>query len=343
MSEQKTLNLYPIDYPFETLFQRSSTKPPKLILNPEFQRKYKWDKDGNERASKFIESCLMRIPLPACYFAENDKGFHEVIDGVQRITTIKNFFNDEFRLEGLSILKDLEGKSFSELGDLKNELENTTIRCIVLRKENPKELIQEIFARLNQGAVELTPQEIRHAIYPGSLDNLLIELGDINFIKNFGKGEAGVKIKDGRESEEMILRFFAFQTDLSDYDDKLSKYLDKFSRINQNLDPENIENLKSIFNNTLEKCMIVFDGNPFIDLTKMKAKQSLVYYDLLMWSLKDFSLEYLNENKQSIKALFEELCNDISFTKTLSGGLQQKSSINKRRTIWTEKLSTLNG
>jgi len=343
MSEQKTLNLYPIDYPFETLFQRSSTKPPKLILNPEFQRKYKWDKDGNERASKFIESCLMRIPLPACYFAENDKGFHEVIDGVQRITTIKNFFNDEFRLEGLSILKDLEGKSFSELGDLKNELENTTIRCIVLRKENPKELIQEIFARLNQGAVELTPQEIRHAIYPGSLDNLLIELGDINFIKNFGKGEAGVKVKDGRESEEMILRFFAFQTDLSDYDDKLSKYLDKFSRINQNLDPENIENLKSIFNNTLEKCMIVFDGNPFIDLTKMKAKQSLVYYDLLMWSLKDFSLEYLNENKQSIKALFEELCNDISFTKTLSGGLQQKSSINKRRTIWTEKLSTLNG
>nr|WP_315258406.1 DUF262 domain-containing protein [uncultured Flavobacterium sp.] len=343
MSEQKTLNLYPIDYPFETLFQRSSSKPPKLILNPEFQRKYKWDKDGNERASKFIESCLMRIPLPACYFAENDKGFHEVIDGVQRITTIKNFFNDEFRLEGLSILKDLEGKSFSELGDLKNELENTTIRCIVLRKENPKELIQEIFARLNQGAVELTPQEIRHAIYPGSLDNLLIELGDIDFIKNFGKGEAGLKVKDGRESEEMILRFFAFQTDLSDYDDKLSKYLDKFSRINQNLDSENIENLKSLFNNTLEKCMIVFDGNPFIDLTKMKAKQSLVYYDLLMWSLKDYPLEYLNENKPSIKALFEDLCNDISFTKTLSGGLQQKSSINKRRTIWTEKLSTLNG
>lgn len=343
MSEQKTLNLYPIDYPFETLFQRSSSKPPKLILNPEFQRKYKWDKDGNERASKFIESCLMRIPLPACYFAENDKGFHEVIDGVQRITTIKNFFNDEFRLEGLSILKDLEGKSFSELGDLKNELENTTIRCIVLRKENPKELIQEIFARLNQGAVELTPQEIRHAIYPGSLDNLLIELGDIDFIKNFGKGEAGLKVKDGRESEEMILRFFAFQTDLSDYDDKLSKYLDKFSRINQNLDPENIEILKNLFNSTLEKCMIVFDGNPFIDLTKIKAKQSLVYYDLLMWSLKDHSLEYLNENKPSIKALFEELCNDISFTKTLSGGLQQKSSINKRRTIWTEKLSTLNG
>lgn len=343
MSEQKTLNLYPIDYPFETLFQRSISKPPKLILNPEFQRKYKWDKDGNERASKFIESCLMRIPLPACYFAENDKGFHEVIDGVQRITTIKNFFNDEFKLEGLTILKDLEGKFFSELGELKNELENTTIRCIVLRKENPKELIQEIFARLNQGAVELTSQEIRHAIYPGALDNLLIELGELQFIKNFGKGEAGVKIRDGRENEEMILRFFALQTNLSDYEDKLSKYLDKYCQINQNLDPENIEQLKSLFTNTLEKCMIVFDGNPFIDLTKSKAKQSLVHYDLLMWSLKDYSLDFLKEKKLQIQKLFQELCNDINFTKTLSGGLQQKTSINKRRAIWIEKLSTLNG
>lgn len=86
----KILNLYPIDYPFETLIQRANANPPKLLLNPDFQRKYKWDKDGNERASKFIESCLMRIPLPACYFAENERGNHDVIDGVQRITTIKN-------------------------------------------------------------------------------------------------------------------------------------------------------------------------------------------------------------------------------------------------------------
>lgn len=343
MSEQKTLNLYPLDYPFETLFQRATSTPPKLILNPEFQRKYKWDKDGNERGSRFIESCLMRIPLPACYFAENEKGNHEVIDGVQRITTIKNFFNDEFKLEGLTVLKELEGKSFSELGDLKNELENTTIRCIVLRKENPKELVQEIFARLNQGAVELTPQEIRHAIYPGTLDSLLNELGQINFIKNFGKGEAGVKEKDGRENEEMILRFFAFQTNLKDYEDKLSKYLDKYIRENQELTPEDVKLHRELFNSTLEKCMVVFDNNPFIDLTKAKPKQSLVYYDLLMWSFKDYDLEYLTVNKVEIQDLFRQLCNDGKFTKTLSGGLQQKSSILKRRTVWNEKLSTLNG
>ena len=79
-SENKVLNLYPIDYPFETLVNRA--KKGKLKLNPDFQRKYKWDKDGFERSSKFIESCLMRIPLPACYFAEDENKEHLVIDGV---------------------------------------------------------------------------------------------------------------------------------------------------------------------------------------------------------------------------------------------------------------------
>jgi len=72
-AKTQTLSLYPIDYPFETLVSRVESDPPKLILNPEFQRKYKWDKDGHERGSRFIESCLMRIPIPACYFAENLK------------------------------------------------------------------------------------------------------------------------------------------------------------------------------------------------------------------------------------------------------------------------------
>jgi len=343
MADSKVLNLYPIDYPFETLVQRANASPPKLILNPDFQRKYKWDKDGNERASKFIESCLMRIPLPACYFAENEKGNHDVIDGVQRITTIKKFFNNEFKLEGLSVFKELEGKSFSELGDYKNELESTTIRCVILRKENPKELVKEIFARLNQGAVQLSSQEIRHALYPGKFNDLLIELSKHPFIEAFGKGEAGLKEKDSREQEEMVLRFFALQSDLSDYEDKLSKYLDKYIEINQNPEDEKINALRDDFNKTLSKCLAVFDDNPFVDTTKQKQRQSLVYYDLLMWSFRNLSEEFLVEKKASIVEKFKELCNDVNFTKTLSGGLQQKGSILRRRSLWNEKLSTING
>ena len=184
--DYKTLNLYPIDYPFETLNSRITANPPKLILDPEFQRKYKWDKGGWERSSKFIESCLMRIPLPSCYFADDEDGRHLVIDGVQRLTTIVRFLNDEFALEGLNAFKELEGKKFSEIGAYQSELESTTIRCIVLRKENPKRLIREIFSRLNQGAVKLSDQEIRHAMYAGDFDNLLSELAILEPIRKFG-------------------------------------------------------------------------------------------------------------------------------------------------------------
>lgn len=343
MTDNKVLNLYPIDYPFETLVQRAQADPAKLILNPYFQRKYKWDKDGFERASRFIESCLMRIPLPACYFAENEKGNHEVIDGVQRITTIKRFFNNEFKLEGLTVFKDLEGKTFDELGDFKNELESTTIRCIILRKENPKELVQEIFARLNQGAVQLTSQEIRHAIFPGSLDNLLIELGKIPFIESFGRGQAGTQEKDGREAEEMILRFFSMRSDMSDYEDVLSKYLDGFMIANQNIGDDEIAALKSEFTNTLKRCMSVFDDNPFVDITKDKPKQSLVHYDLLMWNFKSLTDEFTTAHKSLIVEKFKELCIDDRFIRTLSGGLQKKSSILKRRELWLEKMATING
>lgn len=332
---EKVLNLYPIDYPFESLVARE--KAGKLKLNPDFQRKYKWDKENNEKTSRFIESCLMRIPLPACYFAEDEDGTHIVIDGVQRITTIKKFFNDEFPLEGLTVFKDLNGKKFSEIGNYKNELESYTIRCIVLRNDNRRELIQDIFARLNQGAVSLTPQEIRHAIYPGKLDNLLSELGDNEIIKNFGIGKAGTRIKDGLENEEQVLRFFVMGGELADYD-KFSKYLDSYMSKNQNMDDDEIEELRILFDETLNKCVKVFEDDVFVDTNKQKPKEAMVYYDLLMWSFQQCSNEFLIKNKEKIKVRFKELCNMDEFQRTLSGGLQNKSSILKRRELWTKKL-----
>lgn len=337
---KKVLNLYPIDYPFESLIAREEAG--KLKLNPEFQRKYKWDKENNEKISKFIESCLMRIPLPACYFAEDDEKNHMVIDGVQRITTIKKFFNDEFSLEGLTVFTDLNGKKFSELGDLKNDLENYTIRCIILRNDNKKELIQDIFARLNQGAVELTSQEIRHAIYPGSLDKLLSELGENDLIKNFGIGKEGKRIKDGLEPEEQVLRFFAVKNELTDYEN-FSKYLDSFMSYNQNIGEDEIEKLRNLFNETLEKCKLVFDDNVFVDTTKERPKESMVYYDLLMWSFQQYDKDKLVDTKEIIKEYFIELCNMDEFQRTLSGGLQNKGSILKRRRLWLDKISGIDG
>jgi hypothetical protein len=334
----KTLNLYPIDYPFETLAARLAAKPPKLILNPDFQRKYKWDKTGWERASKFIESCLMRIPLPSCYFAEDEEGRHVVIDGVQRITTVSKFLNDEFALESLTTFKELEGKKFSQLGDYKSELEATTIRCIVLRKENDQALIREIFSRLNQGAVSLSEQEIRHALYHGRFDSLLTKLAKLPTIRDFGKGQNSTLDKDSRESEEQVLRYFALQGDLDGYSGILSKYLDDFMWAHAAANSATCAEFEAQFTKSLDNCIAVFGDQVFVDTTKERPRQSMVYYDLLMPSLGAMSQQDLAANKKKIKTAFGALCKSASFQKTLSGGLQNKSSILKRREIWRNLL-----
>lgn len=344
MSEeiQKTLDLYPIDYPFETLFSRINAKKPKTILNPDFQRKYKWDKNGWGRSSKFIESCLMRIPLPSCYFAEDSDRKHLVIDGVQRLTTITKFFNDEFALEGLTTFKELEGKKFSELGDYQAELESTTIRCIVLRKENSKKLIREIFSRLNQGAVKLTDQEIRHAIHPGELDELIVELSQHPIIKKFGLADNSTRVKDGREDEEQILRFFAFSEDinLEHYPGVLGKFLDGYMERNNELEPERVTKLKSMFEQAISNCEVVFGENIFSNPTQERAKQGLIYYDLLMPTVGLLEPDVVANKKAKIKEAYRELLSEAEFAKTLSGGLQKKSSILRRRALWAPLLES---
>ncbi len=343
MENNKVLNLYPIDYPFETLVNRVNKK--KLILDPDFQRKYKWDKDGNERSSKFIESCLMRIPIPACYFAENQNSAHLVIDGVQRITTIKRFFNNEFELENLTVFKELEGKRFDEIGNYKDELENTTMRCIILRKNNPKSIVNEIFARLNQGAVELSKQEIRHAIYPGNLNKLLIKLSEEEIIEKFAKGEKGKKEKNNREGEEIVLRFFAMQDDkLIDYKNNLSKYFDNYMEENQNMSDEKINKMEKKFNETMEKCKTVFEKKVFFFYKEQKTqgqRQSLLIYDLVMWGFGNYEIDLLNKNKEKIKKAFEDLCKNNDFKKITFGGLADKSAILKRRKLWSNSLKKI--
>jgi hypothetical protein len=341
-SDEKMLNLYPIDYPFETLVNRISAQPPKLKLDPEFQRKYKWDKDGWERSSRFIESCLMRIPLPSCYFAEDEEGKHLVIDGLQRLTTIDRFFRNEFALEGLTTFKELEGKKFSELGPFQTELETTTIRCIVLRKDNPKSLIREIFSRLNQGAVALTDQEIRHAMYPGPLDSLLTELAQTPDIARFGLAET-TEAKNGLEPEEQVLRYFAFSDDkdLAGFESNLKSFLDSYMESRSSINNNEAEELKNRFTKALSLCNEVFGDDVFVNPAADRRRKGLVHYDLTMTTVGELERDVAIAKKDEIKRAYINLCDSENFQRTLSGGLHNKGAIVRRRSEWNRLLESV--
>jgi uncharacterized protein with ParB-like and HNH nuclease domain len=358
----KELDLYPIDYPFEYLAQRINEK--KLILDPEFQRKYVWDKT---RQSQFIESCLMRIPLPACYFSEVEKGGgHYVIDGIQRLYTIKRFFSDSFELQGLRVYEELNGKKFSELdADIQDFLKEYTIRCIVLRKSNPKSIVNEIFARLNKGGVHLTDQEIRHAIYPGSLDKLLRELSKSPYIQKLSTRksrkigplspeEKKIYVRKRKEDtlpqQEIVLRFFAFYyQDLTRFEN-LTYFLDEYMRDNQDLIPEKIHEMELLFKRTLNRVVVVFgEEDLFKNLGKDHKLPSTAIYDMVMYvfAQNEFTESFFTEKADEIKSAFRKFCqeklNQDETKYKLSGGTQDKSAIIARRTDWLKEVKNLFG
>jgi hypothetical protein len=276
--------------------------------------------------------------LPACYFAEEEDGKHIVIDGVQRITTIQRFFGNEFALQDLAVFSELNGKKFSELARrFQADLENYTIRCVVLRKSNDKQLIQDVFARLNQGPILLTDQEIRHAVYPGNLNELLTTLAKHEIIRTFGQSN-----NDGLEIEELVLRFFAMQ-DLTGYDGKLAKRLNTYMAEMQHISEAQAQEMRVVFEETLDKCLLVFgkEGVFRKPVRSKKTRYSIAFYDLLMWGFRNKSREILMEHKASIQKKFEELCSLPEFERTLSGGTQQAYAIQKRRNLWMQVVGNI--
>ena len=121
----------------------------RLIIDPEWQRSYVWD---NKRASKLVESFLMEIPIPVVYLSKTDDGKYEVIDGVQRLTSVFNFFEGRLTLSGMEFRRDLNKKTFKEIElVLQNKLEDATVRTFELSPKTSKNLLFIIFERLKHG------------------------------------------------------------------------------------------------------------------------------------------------------------------------------------------------
>ncbi|MFB6466455.1 DUF262 domain-containing protein [Cytobacillus sp. Hz8] len=182
-------------------------KDGQIILNPGFQRNKVWTE--RKRKSLLIESLMLRIPIPAFYFYENEDSKFIVIDGLQRLSTINDFINGEFKLFGLEYLeKQCGGKSFNEL-DIKYQqrIYRTQLAVNILDARSPSNVVFDIFRRVNTGGVSLKPQEIRNAISKNSTRKVLKALYNSDEFQNATRR----RIKDDRmDGQEFVLRFFAF-------------------------------------------------------------------------------------------------------------------------------------
>lgn len=180
----------------------------EIDLAPEFQRHA--DIWTNTAKSRLIESILIRIPLPAFYMDATNEDKWLVIDGLQRLSTIKKFVIDQkLRLVGLEFLTSLTGKTYDELPrNYQRRIDETVLTVYLIEKGTPPEVKFNIFRRINTGGEPLSPQELRHALNPGQATRFLDKLAKS---KEFWRVEnLSDKRKKRMEDHEFILGFLAF-------------------------------------------------------------------------------------------------------------------------------------
>jgi len=248
----------------------------KYNLNPEYQRRKRWDV---EQQSKLIESFIINVPIPPIFIYEVSFANYEIMDGLQRLTAISDFYRDKFALTGLEEWSELNGRKYSDLPkSVREGIDRRYLSSIVLLNETAKDpeiaesLKQMVFGRLNGGGDKLTSQESRNALFMGSFNNLCIKLSsNENFRKiwnyNLFKWEDG-ELKNEKdlltddsyrkmEDVEMVLRYFAYRhlNLLSNFKSQ-EEFLDEFLKQANFYSDSVLIELEDIFNKT---CWLVYN------------------------------------------------------------------------------------
>lgn len=206
----------------DLLVKRLKSEPPEIDLYPDFQRKDDlWDAG---KQSRLIESLLIKFPLPAFYFDGTDNNKWLVVDGLQRLSAIRNFMiNKSLKLTSLEFLKKLEGNGFDDLPrNLQRQIEETQLTAYIINPGTPEEVKFNIFRRVNTGGLIMAPQEIRHAMNQGIPAKFVEELSNL---KEFQ--DVTGKINPERMLDrEFITRFLAFRIKpVSEYKPDLDTYM----------------------------------------------------------------------------------------------------------------------
>lgn len=325
----------------------------QLILQPEYQRKYVWEKS---KASNLIGSILLNIPIPPVFISnENDRW--EVIDGQQRLTSIFNYIEDKFpnkNSDGYSDFKltnlkglpnEFSNKKFKDLPQkYQNYILSKEIPVIVIEGSTNKEIKFEMFKRLNTGMTKLNNQELRNCLYRGPYND---------FIKRMAKYEPFRKIismpkyENKMIYEELILSYFTFlDMNYQLYKGGLIKLMNKNMEKNRYIDEKYLKEKEDKFKKSVDIIKMMFeDGQAFrifsfdkktntCGFNNAKINQGL-FLILMYW----FSMYEKNQIVPYIDILREELLNlqihDNEFIDSLTGGATNSpEKVMRKFDIW---------
>lgn len=209
----------------------------QILVAPAYQRQFRWD---NTRCSQLIESLILGIPIPNLFMATNADNTWEVVDGVQRLSTIVKFagsealrehlgLNGALTLEGLQKLDEFNGLTFETLPPhIQRHVRTRPLKVVTLNDKSDTVVRFDLFERLNTGGISLTKQEIRDCVYQGDFANKLDELANTDDFQTVVK--LNYKQKRDGTLEECVLRFFAFLERYRKFQHSVTEFLNGYMK-----------------------------------------------------------------------------------------------------------------
>ncbi|MFM2064662.1 MAG: hypothetical protein RLZZ507_4333 [Cyanobacteriota bacterium] len=331
-----------------------------IQLTPRFQRRDAWD---ITRKSRFIESLILGFPVPQIVLAatanRQEKGKFIVLDGKQRLLTILQFYgrsedtpNNAFALKNLEFRRDLIGQKYEDLrSDLflsrdVDDLDNQTIRTIVLRNIKSENFLYKIFLRLNVQSTPLSAQELRQALHPGSFINFLDDqsIKSQALKKIFRSPNPDFRMRD----VELLLRYVGFHYFLSEYRGNLKAFLDMTCE-NLNKDWEKIhndvENAVNQFEEAVETTINIFGEKNF---SRMWLSNNKTYRRNFNRAILDVMVFYFSDeiirqsaerNKDKVQEAFKKICSSNNkFREGVEGTTKNIRETYNRLRLWGESL-----
>ncbi len=307
-----------------------------------------FQREGNlwteEKQSRLIESILLGLPLPAFYFDTANKEW-DIIDGLQRCCSINNFcVKKSLKLNGLEFLAEKDGKQYLEgLGfdDLDRELQRGIVTrpiTINLVKKAPRSIRFILFKRLNTGGLELTPQEIRNAVYQGCATDAIKSMAKLPaFIQ-----ATGGKIPTSRmQDRDFVSRFVAFYLiNYSRYQPSLDDFINRSMDL---LEKEDAKDIQNKFERALDLSYKIFREDAFrkrIDASDKRRPINKAYFEVitvLFARLSESEVACLLKNEQVFKNNLLELVRNTRYSNALSRGTGTKDSVSIRFS-WFERV-----
>lgn len=321
----------------------------ELDLAPDFQRSFVWD---DKRQVRLIESILLGIPLPAFYFNQDKTGAHQVIDGVQRLTTIKHFMSDNLRLVDthLEYLNALTGQTYATLDPaIRRRFAGTQIVAHVIEPQTPDEVKYDIFNRVNTGGSPLEAQEIRHCMSKATSRDFLRQLVEsLDFDNAMGKmfwstDSSGKLVRDNRRmlDRELALRFCAFYTsNVEEYmrAPSLDAFLLHFTRLidlssqQPNVNTLDLNRLRVSFGRAMANCRLVFGAGAFRrwPLDTRRGPLNRAVFESQAIALADYSLDEIKPHAKSIQDALRKLFDNPDYDRAVRVGTGSYINVKRR-------------